>query len=478
MSHVLLVTSSVGGVIQYTGKWLNLSLVYIAGELRRQGHEVTIYDAAIKNHSMVQISEKLLEYRPDIVATTAGISGMEAAAAILALAKKLLGNVTTIIGGIYPTLRYREVLHQYPGIDFVVRGEGDLTFSELVTVLESKKPLDTVAGIAYIAQGLLQVTADRPFIKNLDSLKPAWDLLEWRDYTYYIFPGSRLAVVSIARGCGKPCWSCLKPQLREQCRRVRSVESITAEIEMLVRDYEVDIILIANEQSTYDQERWRRLLDWLIAKKLGVKLLVESTPADIIRDEEIMQKYRRAGIIHILIGIGTDTFSKRQTNIQTILTSGLGKAINILDHAGIISELFCLVQRPEENPERIRLILEMVRLCNPDFAHFACNPLWIPDSGCGEFLEYLTSDYYGYCFQNFASPLPKTPSPNELERCYEEYYSGKLKEWAELRPGFKRDYIRRYMRLLTNYFSIMEGITFLRTFLFSTRKKISVRFMP
>ena len=479
MSRVLLVTSAVGGVIRYTGKWLNLTMVYIAGELQRQGHDVSIYDAAINNHGILQICEKILDYRPDVVLTTAGTSSMGTAAEILAAAKRVLGNVTTVIGGIYPTLRYQEVLDLYPAIDFVVRGEGDLTFSELVNVLESNKSLDGVAGIAYISQGQVKVTAERPLIKNLDSLTPAWDLLEWRDYTYYIFPGSRLGVVSTSRGCGKSCWDCTQIRLKLRCWRARSVESVTAEIEMLVREFELDVILIANELSTRDQARWTKILDWLITKKLDVKLLVESTAADIIRDKDIIQKYKRAGIVHILMGIGPNTIGARKTEINKVISTGIGRAVNILDNAGIISELFCLIERPEENIEKIRMSSEMAKLYSPDFVHFACNPLWNhPDLGRGEFLEHLTSDYYRYCYGDSPATVSVRTSQSEIERCYEEYYFGKLKEWAGLRPGFKRDYIGRYMRLLTNYSYIAERIPQLKPFLFGPRKSTPIRYMP
>ena len=53
---------------------------------------------------------------------------------------------------------------------------------------------------------------------------------------------------------------------------------------------------------TRDRARWERLLDLLIEARLGVRLLIETRVEDIIRDADLLPKYREAGIIHVYVG--------------------------------------------------------------------------------------------------------------------------------------------------------------------------------
>ena len=59
------------GVVEAAGRWANLGFLYIAGELRKDGHDVEIYDAMAKNHSYVDIRKKIIDSMPDIVGSTA-----------------------------------------------------------------------------------------------------------------------------------------------------------------------------------------------------------------------------------------------------------------------------------------------------------------------------------------------------------------------------------------------------------------------
>jgi len=75
-------------------------------------------------------------------------------------------------------------------------------------------------------------------------------------------------------------------------------------MEMLKTDYGVNVVLFTDDYPTPDRSRWERLLDLLIEKDLGQYILMETRAADIIRDEDILSKYRQAGIIHIYVGTG------------------------------------------------------------------------------------------------------------------------------------------------------------------------------
>lgn len=183
------------GVVEVAGTWVPLTFVYLAGAVRKAGFEPVIYDAMTKRHGFGEVEQRIVSEKPRYVATTAITATVVDALEILKLAKKIDPSITTIIGGVHPSFLYEEVLLN-DFVDFVVREEGEETLPELLRSLDSAQRPATVRGIAYRDGGGVAVTAPRPFLQDLDGLATAWDLIDWKDYRYFVIPNSRLGAVS------------------------------------------------------------------------------------------------------------------------------------------------------------------------------------------------------------------------------------------------------------------------------------------
>lgn len=454
MAKVMLVTPDYHcGVVESAGKWPHLGFVYIGGALRKAGHEVRIYDAMSKGHKLGQIIDNVKKFAPDIVGTTAYTASMPAAAEILREVKKSLPKTVTVVGGVHPTFCFREVLEAYPFIDYVVRGEGELTFTELLQVLDGSANVSKVKGIAYRASdGRITATPDRSFIEDLDTLSPAWDLLDWNDYTFYVYPGSRLAIISTSRGCLHTCKFCSQQKFWRQTWRARSAKKVLQEVEFLVKTYKVDVFFISDEYPTADRERWEAILDGLIKMNLGAMFLIETRVDDILRDEDIMDKYRRAGIIHIYVGIEATSQRTLDTFGKGIKESHSKRALDIIHAANIVSETSFVLGSPDETIETINETLAAAQQYNPDFAHFLLLAPWPYADMYQELKEFVaTTDYEKY---NLVEPVikPRDMSTDELFcqvlRCYREFYFRKIPEWIKLENGFKRQYAVQSMRAI------------------------------
>ncbi len=143
------------------------------------------------------------------------------------------------------------------------------------------------------------MTSDRGYIQDLDSLPAAWDLIEWPVYTYKPMEDSVLAIVNSSRGCIQKCSFCSQQLFWNRRWRGRSSEHFVDELEYLNKTYGVNVAMISDETPTLDRNRWERILDLLMERDLDVKILMETRVDDIIRDEDIMWKYREAKIDHI-----------------------------------------------------------------------------------------------------------------------------------------------------------------------------------
>lgn len=441
------------GVVEVAGRWAPLTFAYLAGEIRKWGFEPFIYDAMTKQKGFPEIRKKIEELSPAFVATTAITSTVMDGLEILRIAKEVNPEIKTIIGGVHPTFMYEEVLKN-DFVDFVVRGEGEITLSELLTCIEEDDNPEKIRGIAFKKDGGLIVTPPRPFINDLDSLDPAWDLIEWKDYRYFVIPNSRLGAISSSRGCNHGCTFCSQQRFWQRTWRARRPENVVREIEHLNREYGVNVFLITDEYPTNDRERWERILDLLIERNLGIYILMETRAEDILRDRDILYKYRKAGVVHVYIGVeSTDQETLDMIKKDIKVETGI-EALRLIHEHGMISETSFILGFPEETKESIQKTLKLSKIYNPDFAHYLALAPWPYAEMYNNLAPHIvTRDYRKY---NLIDPVikPVRMTIEELDRaiidCYQSFYMGKLTEILNIRDEFKRHYILSSMKLIMN----------------------------
>jgi len=96
-------------------------------------------------------------------------------------------------------------------------------------------------------------------------------------------------------------------------------------------------------------KRWEKILDLLIDRKLDLELLMETRVDDILRDKDIMNKYVKAGILHIYVGAESAsqaTLDRYQKNLKIEESK---QAIDLINNAGIISETSFVLGMTDEN---------------------------------------------------------------------------------------------------------------------------------
>jgi anaerobic magnesium-protoporphyrin IX monomethyl ester cyclase len=323
----------------------------------------------------------------------------------------------------------------------------------LLDCLNSDDNPTKVPGLAFYRDNGVVATPNAPYIHDLDSLPTAWDLVEWPIYKYRAKDNARLAIVSSSRGCKERCSFCSQQLFWAQSWRARSPENFVAELEMLHRSYGVEVAMLADEIPTFDRERWERILDLMIERQVQVRLLMETRVDDILRDADIMGKYRRAGVEHIYVGVEAgnqetlDLFNKNTRVEQS------KAAIDLINAADIISETSFVLGMPDDTPESITATIELAKHYNPDMAFFLAIAPWPYAELYPELEQYVaTKDFRKY---NLVEPVvkPKLMTTAELERelgrAAQKFYMHKFRNLDTLTP-WKQKFMLAVFDILMN----------------------------
>ncbi len=453
LKKIMLITPPYhSGVVESAGVWLNVGFVYIAGSLRTAGYEPIIYDAMSYWHGYEEIEKMIVYEKPDVVATTAFTASVVDALKVLKLAKEINPEIVTVIGNVHATFCYEEILREHNRyVDYIIRGEGEETMVELMDCLSNGGDPVKVKSIAFWRDGGVIATEPRLFIKELDMLPMAWDLIDWPIYKYKPIEGSTLAIVSSSRGCNQACSFCSQQKFWQRKWRAMSPERFVAELEYLRDTYGVNVVMLSDETPTLSRSRWERILDLMIEREVGVKILMETRVDDIIRDEDIMWKYREAGIDHIYVGVESTSQEMLDLFKKNIRVEESKRALDLINEHDIVSETSFVLGMPEDTVEKIRATVELAKYYNPDLAFFLAIAPWPYSEIYSQLKDYIAVDDYSR--YNLVEPVVKPVNmtledvSNELGRASKDFYMNKMMHLDSMTPK-KREFMIKVMKII------------------------------
>jgi len=437
------------GGAEIAGNWPPAWVAYLYGALKQAGyHDVTFIDAMTNN-----IDDAALEARlralptPDLIGCTSITPSIYQAEATLALAKRIHPTAVTVLGGIHATFMYRQVLAEAPHIDCIVRGEGEEVLVNLVRSVEAgifAADRATLKGIAYRDGDRIVATPAHAPIADLDALAPDWSILEWHKYTY-IPLGVRVAIPNFARGCPFTCTFCSQWKFW-RTYRTRTPKNFVDEVERLVRDHNVGFFILADEEPTINRQKFIALCQELIDRKLPVTWAINTRVTDILRDEDMLPFYRKAGLVHISLGTEASAQLQLERFRKETTIAENKKAIRLIREAGMVAEAQFIIGLENETPESIEDTYRWALDWGADMVNWNMYTPWpFSDlfSELGDKVEIR--DYAKY---NFVTPILR---PDQMTRS--EVFNGVMKNYRRFYmrksflsyPWIRDRYKRKYM---------------------------------
>jgi len=285
-----------------------IGLLIIAAVLEQNNYEVEFIDLPwLVNQGQLKIDaaypEKAAELISDGKPEVIGLSGLcHAYPHVIQIAQrcKLLNpQVKIILGGAQATTTDVETIQNFPFIDFVVRGEGELTLVELLNKLGNQGDFSGVNGITYrTSEHRVTQTPRRELIKDLDSLPlPAYHLID--EIIRQSHPP--FWQVSIGRGCPHRCAFCAAPQIWERHYRLRSPESIIKEILLLKESYGFRNFYFIHEDPLANKTKFKEFCQVLIQSKLDIQWSCNARIDHVT--PELLDLMKQAGCKTVIVGL-------------------------------------------------------------------------------------------------------------------------------------------------------------------------------
>src|SRR5215471_7582972 len=228
-----------------------LCLLALAATLREHGFEVRIIDAAVEPNYKQAIREEISDA---ICLGVSVLTGPMIRGAIDAatLAKSLRPSMPVVFGGWHPTLLPDQTLAE-SYVDVVVRGQGEITFCELVKAFESKSPLNGIAGISWKIGVMRTHNPDRP-VQHLEDLPiPAFDLVDLDAYEQV--QGMRKLAYATSIGCPYACNYCTDTVFYKRRFNALSSQRVVSDVTELVQRYRLNEVSFLDSNFPVDVKR-------------------------------------------------------------------------------------------------------------------------------------------------------------------------------------------------------------------------------
>ena len=328
-----------------------LGVYYVASVLKDNQYDVRILNWYNINKTPHKIREVLTAEAPDVIGFSILHANRWGGIEIARIAKQIDPRVTIVFGGIGATFLWQHFLTHFREVDYVVIGEGEYTFLNLIQYLESDRSqaLDTIRGIAFRQGGQVTRTREAEAIGCLDDLPvPA----KYFSYQH----------LSLTRGCAGKCNFCGSPQFWGNTVRFHTVDYFVEQIERLYRKG-VRFFYFSDDTFTVNMKRVIEICKKIIEKELDITWTAISR-VDFVR-EEILYWMRKAGCIQISYGVESGSEKIRNFLQKKITNAKIQTAFALTQSYGIMARAYFIYGCPQETRQTIDETIALIEDIKP-----------------------------------------------------------------------------------------------------------------
>ena len=328
-----------------------IGLYYVGALLKENNYDVEIFNWHDINKTPEKINDAITKKKPDVIGFSILHANRWGGIEIARIAKTISNKVKIVFGGIGASFLLEHFLRHFKEIDFIVTGEGEYSFLNLVICIGQKNynDIENIKGIAFRKQGNVVRTEDAPLTRNLDKLpNPA----KYFDYQY----------VSSTRGCPGNCTFCGSPQFWGHKIRFHSPDYFIEQLELLSKKG-ISFFYFSDDTFTIKKNRVIEICKKILERNLRITWVAISR-VNIV-DEEILYWMRRAGCIQISYGVESGSETIRNLLCKNIKTNQIKKAFALTIRYGILARAYFIYGSPGESWATIKETMDLIHEIKP-----------------------------------------------------------------------------------------------------------------
>jgi len=375
-------------------------------------HDVKILDMRLDN---IRLYEEIESFRPDVVGAGCVTAGYYECVKVLKETKSLNPEIITVVGGHHASVMPQDFAKDF--IDFIVIGEGEKTFPELIDSIELKKDISAVKGLAIPKDGGLLFTEERPLIDINEMPFPRRELTSKYRHRYFRGTWRPIAGIIGSRGCSFRCTFCCQWILNKGKYRVRVPELLVDELAKIEESFIIFIDDNSWEDFEWVEQLFLKIKDARIKKNYEIYARTDL----ITRRPFLIEKWREIGLKAVLLGFESfkdedlKKLNKKSTVSKNTEAARLLKANNV-DIIG-----YFMVD-PSYSEEDFCRLIEYVHELDIDQPIFVILTPFPGTKLYEQVEDQLITDNYEY-FDCMHSVIPTSiPGPKFYE-CYRRLYS-------------------------------------------------------
>jgi len=362
-----------------------MGLGYLAAVAESMGMEVRILDCLVQgwNHEEAvdgllirvglpddEIAKRIAEFAPDVIGINCQFSRQyKIYHRLFALAKQARPESITVAGGAHATVVPEEVL-QNPNCDYLLIGEAEAGFKQLLEALQSGGDLGKIDGLGRKEDGRVIINEKKEWIRDLDSIPfPAYHVMELE--RYFGLPSShgarrspRFCPIITSRGCPARCTFCSAFRVWGRKYRVRSVENVLAEMKLLHERYGVTELMFEDDNVTADARRAEKLFRGMIEAGFNFQWDTPNGVGVWSLTNELVDLMKQSGCYKLNFPV--ESGSQRVLDSVIRKPLDLGKVKSLIAHCDKISlerDMFLVIGMPGETLTDIRTSLRFAAQC-------------------------------------------------------------------------------------------------------------------
>ncbi len=341
-----------------------LGMLYVAAYIQKHNSDdISILDCQVEKTNYHDLEQKIKEINPDLVGITALSMAIKDVVKTIKLVKKTKPDCLTVIGGPHASC-YPQETAKWTDVDYVIYGEGEKPFSQLLNNLNKPSELKNIKGLVYQQNNQIIDNGQAEPIKELDDLPfPARKLIPYQNYRILTFGNSSITSLFTSRGCPFSCKFCDRPTLGKIFRS-RSAENVFEEIKECV-SLGITNFLVYDDTFTVNQQRAIDICKKIIQDKLKINFSIR-TRVDTV-SPKLLKYLKQAGCSHIHYGIESGSEKILKVINKGITLKQIQEALNWTKKEKIQSLTYFMIGNPQETKEDIKKTLRLIRSIKADY---------------------------------------------------------------------------------------------------------------